>query len=90
MHHSKSNQFLRLVMLDGWAHCAPLLDVRLIGLLWWLPVVYIHQGGTAMSRHKIVGIGIVVVVLFVIGVSQLEAQSTLTLQSLSERIDKNH
>ena len=41
-----------------------------------------------MSRHKIVGIGIVVVVLFVIGVSQLEAQSTLTLQSLSERIDR--
>ena len=39
-------------------------------------------------RSKALGIGAVVVVLFVIGFSQLEAQSTITLQSLSERIDK--
>ena len=39
-------------------------------------------------RSKALGIGAVVVVLFVIGFSQLQAQSTITLQSLSERIDK--
>ena len=39
-------------------------------------------------RSKALSIGAVVVVLFVIGFTQLEAQSTITLQSLSERIDK--
>ena len=38
-------------------------------------------------RSKALSIGAVVVVLFVIGFTQLEAQSTITLQSLSERID---
>ena len=38
------------------------------------------------SRHKVIGIGTVVVVLFVFGVSQLQAQSSLTLESLSGRI----
>ena len=38
------------------------------------------------SRHKIIGIGTVVVVLFVFGVSHLQAQSSLTLESLSGRI----
>ena len=39
-------------------------------------------------RSKALGIGAVVVVLFVIGFSQLEAQSTITLQSLSQRLDR--
>ena len=39
-----------------------------------------------MSRHKIVGTGIVVVVLFVFGVAQMQAQSSLTLEGLSSRI----
>ena len=37
-------------------------------------------------RRKLVGIGTVVVVLFVFGFSQLQAQSSLTLESLSGRI----
>ena len=37
-------------------------------------------------RHKFIGIGTVVVVLFVFGVSQSRAQSSLTLESLSGRI----
>ena len=39
-----------------------------------------------MSSRKIVGIGTAVVVLFVFGVSQLQAQSGLTLEDLSSRI----
>lgn len=39
-----------------------------------------------MRRRKIVGIGTVVVVLFVFGFSQLQAQSSLTLEGLSGRI----
>ena len=39
-------------------------------------------------RSKALGVGAVVVVLFVIGFSQLEAQSTITLQSLSQRLDR--
>lgn len=38
------------------------------------------------SRHKVIGIGTVVVVLFVFGFSQLQAQSSLTLEGLSGRI----
>ena len=38
------------------------------------------------SRHKFVGIGTIVVVLFVFGVSQSGAQSSLTLEGLSARI----
>ena len=37
-------------------------------------------------RHKFVGIGTVVLVLFVFGFSQLQAQSSLTLEGLSGRI----
>ena len=39
-------------------------------------------------RSKALSIGAVVVVLFVIGFTQLEAQSTITLQSLSQRLDR--
>ena len=39
-------------------------------------------------KHKFVGLGTLVVFLFVFSISQLQAQSTITLQSLSERIDK--
>ncbi len=39
-----------------------------------------------MSGRKIVGIGILIVVLSVFGVSQLQAQSTLTLEGLSSRV----
>ena len=38
------------------------------------------------SRHKFVGIGTVAVFLFVFGFSQLQAQSSLTLEGLSGRI----
>ena len=39
-----------------------------------------------MLRRKTVGIGMIVVVLFVFGFSQLQAQSSLTLEGLSGRI----
>ena len=39
-------------------------------------------------KNGALGIGIAIVILLGISISQLEAQSTLTLQSLSERIDK--
>ena len=39
-----------------------------------------------MLNRKAVGIGIAVVIVFVLGVSQLQAQSTLTLEGLSNRI----
>ena len=39
-------------------------------------------------RSRVLSIAAAILVLFAIGVSQLEAQSTITLQSLSERIDK--
>lgn len=39
-------------------------------------------------KNRAVGIGLAIVILSGISISQLEAQSTLTLQSLSERIDR--
>ena len=39
-----------------------------------------------MLGRKSVGIGVIVVVLFVFGFSQLHAQSELTLEGLSDRI----
>ena len=39
-----------------------------------------------MHQRRIVGIGLIVVVLFVFGVSQSQAQSSLTLEGLSDRI----
>ncbi len=39
-----------------------------------------------MLKRKVVGIGIAVVIVFVLGVTQLQAQSTLTLEGLSSRI----
>ena len=39
-------------------------------------------------RSRVLSIAAAIMVLFAIGVSQLEAQSTITFQSLSERIDK--
>ena len=38
------------------------------------------------SKHRIAGGGAVVVLLLVFGVSQLQAQSPITLESLSNRI----
>lgn len=39
-----------------------------------------------MFRRKIVGIGMAIVVLFMFGFSQMQAQSSLTLEGLSDRI----
>lgn len=39
-------------------------------------------------RSRVVSIAATILVLFAVGVLQLEAQSTITLQSLSERIDR--
>ena len=39
-----------------------------------------------MRKRKIVGIGMIVVILFVLGFSQLQAQSSLTLEGLSDQI----
>lgn len=64
----------------------PLVDYDALGLLWWLPSARYHQGGTTMRRKTVVA-GFVAALLLVIGATQLQAQSTLSLESLSRRID---
>ena len=45
---------LHPLIADEWAHCAPLMDAKLNGSLWWLPFICFQQGGTAMDlRHRI-------------------------------------
>ena len=63
----------------------PLVGCTVRGSLWWLPFIGFHQGGTAMYRKSVVLV--VVVVLTVLGVSQLNAQGIVTLADVIERLD---
>ena len=37
------------LIADEWAHCAPWMDTRSNGSLWWQPFICLQKGGTAMS-----------------------------------------